>query len=570
MVHLSDLVDNGNYFTLSKSSIKLNRAKLIVNKQVDYEFVQEHSIVVYSSIITNIGDKTAIDTVFKDEINFGSSFVEYSLYLDFNQLVGVNPKTGINIGDLRPGESRAISFEVNIVDFEKCRNALTRSSVNYKYNLSDNICNQVVDEEFSNFIKLELDNFFQCNNDYEESNRCKLNADIDVEMFVSDRFATLNDILEYTINISNNSDVNFYDVIISDVLSDKVEFVKGSMKIGGSEVLLENIENGVNVGDFPIGKMKLISFKAKVIKNEVSIIENRCVANYNYKICVDGNKQHKVMQSNIVNVILEKNKVVVCKKADKKTARILDIIRYRVEINNEGSVVTSNMVLLDEFSDNLELVKGSVFINGFNAPINSLKGGIRIGLLKPKETYVINYSMKVIGGAYNKKSENCAYVSYDYKLSCGKVGSSVSNKFCSCLNVLSESFTQTIINTEYLVKDKCRKVKEIDNINADIIVNDSYIIGTLKGISEEGHVMSGRNIVVHGTAWVSLEYTTYENTIHSESFKCLFSENIVIPSDYVNSDKNEIVAIVEDIESTVMEKNKILIDVIVMLTMKNV
>lgn len=573
MVRLSDLVDNGNGFNLSNKNIKMNRAKIIINKQVDYEFAKNNNVIIYSSIITNIGEKVARDVIFKDEINFGNEFIMDSLYVDFDQIIGVSPINGINIGSIGPGHSKAVSFEVNITDFFKSKNIMNRSCVHYKYSLSNCESTQILDEEFSNFVKLELDNFCGYDND-EHSSECIesssyiLNNDISIEMFASERFATIGDSIKYTITISNNSDVNFYNVIISDIFSDKVKFIEGSIKVWGCELLFGDIQKGINIGDFPIRKTKSITFEVKVVKNQVAIIENRCNARYEYKTCNDEANKENNTQSNLVKVILEKNEITLRKESDKEKTSLLDIITYRVDITNTGSINAFNIFFIDEASENLELVQDSICINGAHINIKSLNGGINLGSLRPRQVYVINYKMKVIGGSYSQESKNCSYVSYDYSLSCGKEGSSQSNNCCNNVKVMVDSFKQIMINADFNIRDKNKKISEIDSINATIETVDTYVIDVMKGISEEGQVSSGKSLIFHGNLEIIMQYTTIDNTMHSQCFEKSFSSIIMIPSDYVDSERTEIVSIVENINSTIISCETISIGVMVLLRLK--
>ena len=85
---------------------------LTITKSVDKEVVISGETINYTSIVTNSGDIPLTNTIFKDNIPTGSTFVPGSVYIDGVNQPSYNPETGFSLGTIIPGDSITVTFQV--------------------------------------------------------------------------------------------------------------------------------------------------------------------------------------------------------------------------------------------------------------------------------------------------------------------------------------------------------------------------------------------------------------------------------------------------------------------------
>ncbi|WP_053956604.1 DUF7507 domain-containing protein [Inediibacterium massiliense] len=103
----------------STETTQVELARLDLVKSADKKVVDIGDTITYRVIITNSGTLIAQNIIFKDTIPEGTSFIQDSVKVNGIQRPGENPLLGVNIGDLSPGKSIVVEFEV-MVDFIPC------------------------------------------------------------------------------------------------------------------------------------------------------------------------------------------------------------------------------------------------------------------------------------------------------------------------------------------------------------------------------------------------------------------------------------------------------------------
>lgn len=96
-------------------TIALISDKLSVVKSVDKAYAVKGEKLHYTSVVKNTGSQEKKNIVFHDAIPDGTTFVAGSVKIDGTPYPAYNPGAGFPIGDLDPGESVTVEFDVTVV-----------------------------------------------------------------------------------------------------------------------------------------------------------------------------------------------------------------------------------------------------------------------------------------------------------------------------------------------------------------------------------------------------------------------------------------------------------------------
>ena len=88
--------------------------KISVVKNVDKAFAVKGENLHYTVNITNMGNVTKGDLIFKDPIPDGTTFVSNSIKIDGTDFSVYNPEIGFVLRSLAPGETITVEFDVKV------------------------------------------------------------------------------------------------------------------------------------------------------------------------------------------------------------------------------------------------------------------------------------------------------------------------------------------------------------------------------------------------------------------------------------------------------------------------
>ncbi len=88
--------------------------KISVIKSVDKAFAVKGENLHYKITITNIGNVTKSNLIFKDPIPVGTSFISNSIKINGTNFTVYNPNIGFALRTLAPGEVTTIEFDVKV------------------------------------------------------------------------------------------------------------------------------------------------------------------------------------------------------------------------------------------------------------------------------------------------------------------------------------------------------------------------------------------------------------------------------------------------------------------------
>lgn len=362
--------------------------------------------------------------------------------------------------------------------------------------------------------------------------------------------AVIGDIIDYKLIVENNEVIDLNKVFIYDVLSPLLEFIEGSIKVNGNELASGNIVSGIDLGTLAPDEKKEVTFRAKAIGQ--GIIENEAAANFYYTLVPCGKEQYGVSVSNPNVVEVTNVSLRISKEVSKKFVVIGEKVEYTINITNDGELDVVNVFLKDVISNNLELINGSVTIDGVVVNNADLSKGINIGCIKVDETATIKYSVIVKNGTCNGKITNMATATYHYILEDGCLGKgivSTKEKDIAVVEVGINNFKQLSIEEKLVIPSVKPDMEDISSIEGTIEILKSHIIETPVLISNEGQKLTGYKLIIYGKLSEVVEYTALdtEQTVHSAHYCIPFTTFIVLPDNYCVGSPLEINGVVEHV-----------------------
>lgn len=362
--------------------------------------------------------------------------------------------------------------------------------------------------------------------------------------------AIVGDIILYTINVDNDVlGVVMDSAIVKDLLIPDLDFVEGSVEIGGFPKPTANILTGVEIGPVGVGSDVDLTFKAKIVSKSGVNVSNQATVVYTYVDPADDLTKVETELTNTNDILVEVAELKVVKEADKEEVSLNDVITYRVTIENTGTIETTNIIFTDMLPHNVELIEDSVKVDGDIVNDPDLKTGINIGELDDGEVAVIDYSVRVISGSCSGYIVNCAIATYNYVLPNNATGVKQSNKGETKVKVNITAFKQLTIDKYFPIPCQKPDIEEVDDVVVDIMIDDSYVVNTVQKTSNEGQQLSGYKLIIHGHLEMSIEYTALlpDQPMHSAHCRTPFSTFIILPMDYQGGEV-DVSTILEDVD----------------------
>lgn len=381
-----------------------------------------------------------------------------------------------------------------------------------------------------------------------------------VEKSVDKQIAIVGDILTYSVTIINQSNLTIQDIVVIDPLPPELEFIAGSIMLGGENLVDDNILTGVCIGSLAPNGMKVITFKVKVLSRPFrGIIDNKAIIKFKCMQIEDGSISVMDGESNTTSVKIEVAEVNVIKETNSAIISRGDRVAYTVRLVNTGTLAAKNILFADIIGAKNILLENTFKVNDklTSANVQSIPGDGKqieayVGSILPGEEIVITYEVQVLGVNCNGFVVNKAYATFNYNLpggECGEVISELDEEAVNYIELGLSTFKQLSIDGYLSIPELKPDMEAINNVSATADLVSCHIIQTPVSVSIEGQILSGYKLIVKGMLNISIEYTANEpeQSVHSAHYAIPFSSFIVLPEDYVVGSKLDVEFIIEDI-----------------------
>lgn len=210
---------------------------------------------------------------------------------------------------------------------------------------------------------------------------------------VDENYATIGDILTYTVKIDNNGTILVSDVVFKDILPSGLTFVAGSVKVNGVSQPTYNPNTGFNLGAMLILASHTVTFEAEVTSLPTpNTVSNYATTTFNYLVIVPISGS---ATSNTVTTIINVSNLSIVKSANVEAVTIGDTLTYTIVITNTGNINAENVEFIDIVPSELTFVAGSVTINGTSEPTFDPNTGFSLGTILPLGTVTVTFDTTV-------------------------------------------------------------------------------------------------------------------------------------------------------------------------------
>lgn len=405
LVNIADIAGNEYDCNLTNNIVNksievASSADLFVKKYVNNTAPDFGEIIKWSVVVSNNGPDIATNVQVNDLLDDGLIFVKSS-----STKGNYDVKSGIwTIDSLAPETDETLNIYCKVNKIGKILNFISVNSTQYDWNESNNHDNESV-----NAVKI---------------------ADLSVIKLINNSNPNYNDLIKWTIIVSNNGPNMATGVIVNDLLPKSVEYISSYLSKG-----FYNPVNGIwDVGNLNVGEKLQLNIVSKIVKTgDITNVVN-----------VKGNEK----DSNLTNNHFEKSVHVkpaadlsIEKSVSKQEVNINDLIEYVIEITNNGPDSAENIKVSELLNPNLKVISFESTKGNFNntnnvLTIDSLAYGEKVRL-------TINAAANVWGKFENKVAVSSD--TFDYDKSNNQDGTSV---------FVSENTTEKIenpVNDTYLL-----------------------------------------------------------------------------------------------------------------------
>lgn len=405
LVNIADIAGNEYDCNLTNNIVNKSievaqSADLFVKKYVNNTSPDFGEIIKWSVVVSNNGPDIATNVQVNDLLDDGLIFVKSS-----STKGNYDVKSGIwTIDSLAPETDETLNIYCKVNKIGKILNFVSVNSTQYDWNESNNHDNESV-----NAVKI---------------------ADLSVIKLINNSNPNYNDLIKWTIIVSNKGPNMATGVIVNDLLPKSVEYISSYLSKG-----FYNPVNGIwDVGNLNVGEKLQLNIVSKIVKTgDITNVVN-----------VKGNEK----DSNLTNNHFEKSVHVkpaadlsIEKSVSKQEVNINDLIEYVIEIINNGPDSAENIKVSELLNPNLKVISFESTKGNFNntnnvLTIDSLVDGEKVRL-------TINAAANVCGNFENKVAVSSD--TFDYDKSNNHDGASV---------FVSENTTEKIenpVNDTYLL-----------------------------------------------------------------------------------------------------------------------
>lgn len=423
LVNIADIAGNEYDCNLTNNIVNKSievaqSADLFVKKYVNNTAPDFGEIIKWSVVVSNNGPDIVTNVQVNDLLDDGLIFVKSS-----STKGNYDVKSGIwTIDSLAPETDETLNIYCKVNKIGKILNFVSVNSTQYDWNESNNYDNKSVDA-----VKI---------------------ADLSVIKLINNSNPNYNDLIKWTIIVSNNGPNMATGVIVNDLLPKSVEYISSYLSKG-----FYNPVNGIwDVGNLNAGEKLQLNIVSKIVKTgDITNVVN-----------VKGNEK----DSNLTNNHFEKSVHVkaaadlsIEKSVSKQEVNINDLIEYVIEITNNGPDSAENIKVSELLNPNLKVISFESTKGNFNntnnvLTIDSLAYGEKVRL-------TINAAANACGKFENKVAVSSD--TFDYDKSNNQDGTSV---------FVSENTTEKIenpVNDTYLLvlaKNSLQKsmVSKLENL----------------------------------------------------------------------------------------------------------
>lgn len=381
------------------TNIQVEYTEIMATRSSNNNYPLVGDTVTYTLKLTNIGNIPATDVAVLEPPIPGASFVNNSVYINGVNKPGYNPFTGFTIPSINPQSTATITYQVLINAIQPNELIENIAKIPFKYQISPS--DPVISSEKDSNKVITRSNF----------------VNITISETVDKAYATINDILYYTVTISNTGNIDAFNTVFLSNIQSNSSFIENSVAINGVNYPGFNPNNGFSVNTISPGNTITVTYQARVLTvPALNIIYNNSQLTYSYKPDPFGSSITATAVSNTVQTIINKASYTLTKYVDKNYAVLNDYLIYKTRITNTGTVDLKDVFFSDSLAIYLTFIDGSIYVNDTNYPDYNPIIGFPIGDVHPEDYVEVEFAVKIDSAPPYGYILNAAQFKVNYQL----------------------------------------------------------------------------------------------------------------------------------------------------------
>ncbi|MDR0879111.1 MAG: DUF11 domain-containing protein [Clostridioides sp.] len=352
----------------------------------------------------------------------------------------------------------------------------------------------------------------------------------------------------FRLGIKNRSHFVLTDVVAkSSSLSPYLEFIPGSVTLDNSVNKDANINDGVEIHFLKPGDIRYITYATKVLSGDKGLFRSKSSFSTDILVkykhgdkCVSGPFEEST-STDLLNLQLYNKEIELEKSCDSTSAKLNDVVKYKVELNNSSDLDIYDVLIEDNNLGGLSLINGTFTIDGVTIENVNLNFGINIGPVRCGKNVTIEYEARVISDRNVRTMENTSTASYNYTLPNGLVGrnSVVSNKVN--LDIADEHTKNILIENFICLTPKFPNIDKINSVTGVAEVTNYFPLNSIRATSNSSIITPGRKLLIKGFVIYTINYKHVpkpdkfdfgNSSINFESPELPFETTMIIYNDY--------------------------------------
>ncbi|MGH0423863.1 cell surface protein [Bacillus pretiosus] len=384
--------------TISNSvSTQINSGEVVAIKSVDKIFATIGDTISYTISLSNPGNVTSQNILFTDILPDGTTFISGTLVNDSGaQQIG-NPANGIQIGNINPGSTIAITINVLVTTIPSINPISNFSSVQYSH-VVDPSQPAVSQTNISNTVSTTINS-----------------AILTTTKSADKSILSVGNTITYTTTITNTGNTAATNITFTSAIPANTTFIPNSVTINGMQQLGARPALGVNIPNIAPGETVTVTFQVTVISipPSSSIMDNDTIL-YSYTVDPSAAPVTTSTSTNsVTNPVLDAM-ITMIKSVDQTLVTLGDTITYTTLLTNSGNTNAMNITFTDLIPDGTTFVLDSVTINGITQIGLNPNTGITIGSIAPNSSIAIAFQVTATSTPVQNPIANSASASYTF------------------------------------------------------------------------------------------------------------------------------------------------------------
>lgn len=374
-------VNNAYLVHMLSLQIDVKSPTLDTTKSVNKSVGAVGETITYSLVITNTGNFATDNLIILDTLPSGTSFQSGTVRVDGVTLPSASPvPPGFDAGSIAAGQTKTISFNITALSQAAYTTLNNTFGTGYRYTPGAGIT--LNGSTSSNTVSTFIYGV----------------PSIPNTKSVSKSYATVGDILTYTIDLSNSGSATANNVVLIDTIPNDTTFITNSLTLNGVTINGASPAPplGYTISSIPSNKPATVTFKVRV--NTIpspNPIPNTSAISFSYTSTVVNGVTSGALSNTVNTQINNANLGNISKTVDKAYASCGDVITYTIVIPNVGNVTAKNIVFKDTIPNGTVFQTNSVYVNGDPKVGVDPSVGITIPNIAPQLSATVTFSVKV-------------------------------------------------------------------------------------------------------------------------------------------------------------------------------